>query len=52
MQALMVFGEEGIQVWSDVDYYGYGRSVDIELHVYLGELVLHPPQEFDDRPQG
>ena len=51
VQTLLVFGEEEIQVGSDVDYDGGCRRVDIEFHVDLGELVLHPPQEFHDRPQ-
>ena len=50
MQALVVFGEEEIQVRSDMDDNWARRRVDIEFHVNLGELVLHPPQQFDDRP--
>ena len=51
VQALLVFGEEEVQVRSDVDYDRSCRRVDIEFHFNQGELVLHPPQEFDDRPQ-
>ena len=50
MQALVVFGEEEIQMRSDVDDNWARRRVDIEFHVNLGELVLHPPQQFDNRP--
>ena len=43
MQALLVFGKEEIQVRSDMDYDWSCRRVDVEFHVDLGELVLHPP---------
>lgn len=52
VQALVVFREEEIQVGSDVDDNGRCSRGDVELHFYLGELVLHPPQEFEDRVQG
>lgn len=51
VQTLLVFGEKEIQVRPDVDYDWSCRGIDVEFHVYLGKLVLHPPQEFEDRPQ-
>jgi len=43
MQALLVFGEEEVQVWPDMDYDWSCGRIDIEFDVYLGKLVLHPP---------
>ena len=51
VQTLLVFGEEEIQMRSDVDYDWSRRRVDVEFHVNLGKFVLLPPKEFNDRPQ-
>lgn len=52
VQALLMFGEEEIQVRFDVDYDGGCGGVNIELHLYLGEVVLQSPQVLHNRPQG